>query len=165
MNSHPWKLNKVVLPQHTDHAGIMWHGAYISWLEEARIKALSDAGLSYRRLSLENYEMPVVSLKINYIKAIFHGDEVLLSSYCLPRDGVRWPWKTCFLREGNVVAEARVDLVIMKAVIWKDETLGAEFEIKDIPDDLMEISKKYRQELVETAVEQDEKLSLNHLRF
>ena len=29
-----------------------------------------------------------------------------------------------------------VDLVKMKAVIWKDETLGAEFEVKDIPDDL-----------------------------
>ena len=51
-----------------------------------------------------------------------------------------------------------IDLVKMKAVIWKDETLGAEFEIKDIPDDLKEKAKKYRQELVETAVEQDEKL-------
>ena len=51
-----------------------------------------------------------------------------------------------------------VDLVKMKAVIWKDEKLGAEFEYVDIPSDLKEQSDKYRKELLETAVEQDEKL-------
>ncbi len=51
-----------------------------------------------------------------------------------------------------------VDLVKMKAQIWKNEALGAEWEYKDIPDDLKEIAQKYRTELVEMAVEQDEKL-------
>ena len=51
-----------------------------------------------------------------------------------------------------------IDLVKMKAQIWKNEALGAEWEYKDIPDDLKEISQKYRTELVEMAVEQDEKL-------
>ena len=51
-----------------------------------------------------------------------------------------------------------VDLVKMKAIVWKNEDLGAAWELVDIPDDLKEISNKYRQELVETAVEQDEKL-------
>ena len=51
-----------------------------------------------------------------------------------------------------------VDLVKMKAQVWKNEALGAEWEYKDIPDDLKEISQKYRTELVETAVEQDENL-------
>ena len=51
-----------------------------------------------------------------------------------------------------------VDLVKMKAVIWKDEKLGAEFEYTEIPADLKEQSEKYRKELLETAVEQDEKL-------
>ena len=51
-----------------------------------------------------------------------------------------------------------VDLVKMKAQVWKNEALGAEWEYKDIPEDLKEISQKYRTELVEAAVEQDEKL-------
>ncbi len=51
-----------------------------------------------------------------------------------------------------------VDLVKMKAQVWKNEALGAEWEYKDIPDDLKEISEKYRTELIESAVEQDEKL-------
>ena len=29
MNSKPvWKIEKIVLPQHADHAGVMWHGIY-----------------------------------------------------------------------------------------------------------------------------------------
>ena len=56
-----------------------------------------------------------------------------------------------------------VDLVKMKAILWKDEKLGAEFELVEIPEDLKEISKKYRKELVETAVEQDEKLMEEYL--
>ena len=51
-----------------------------------------------------------------------------------------------------------VDLVKMKAQVWKNEALGAEWEYKEIPEDLKEISQKYRTELVEMAVEQDEKL-------
>ena len=56
-----------------------------------------------------------------------------------------------------------VDLVKMKAQVWKNEALGAEWEYKDIPDDLKEISEKYRTELVELAVEQDEKLMESYL--
>ena len=56
-----------------------------------------------------------------------------------------------------------VDLVKMKAQVWKNEALGAEWEYKDIPEDLKEISNKYRTELVELAVEQDEKLMESYL--
>ena len=56
-----------------------------------------------------------------------------------------------------------VDLVKMKAQVWKNEALGAEWEYKDIPEDLLEISQKYRTELVEAAVEQDEKLMESYL--
>jgi len=56
-----------------------------------------------------------------------------------------------------------VDLIKMKAVLWKDEKLGAEFEYVDIPADLKEQAEKYRKELVETAVEQDEKLMDSYL--
>ena len=51
-----------------------------------------------------------------------------------------------------------VDLVKMKAVIWQNEDLGAKFDVVDIPADLKEKATKYRKELVEAAVEEDEKL-------
>ena len=112
--SQPWKLIKDVLPQHTDHAGVMWHGAYLNWLEEARVTALADAGLSYKDLSDQGFEMPVVSIQINYISSVLHGERVLLESRSLARKLARWPWVTKFLRDGAVVAEARVDLVLVQ---------------------------------------------------
>jgi len=56
-----------------------------------------------------------------------------------------------------------VDLIKMKAVLWKEEKLGAEFEYVEIPNELQEKAKKYRKELLETAVEQDEKLMDDYL--
>ena len=56
-----------------------------------------------------------------------------------------------------------VDLVRMKAVIWQNEDLGAKFDIVDIPEDLKEKSNTYRKELVEAAVEEDEKLMESYL--
>lgn len=49
-----------------------------------------------------------------------------------------------------------VDLVQMRSIVWKDEKLGAEFSYEEIPADLKDKAVKYRQMLVEAAVEQDD---------
>jgi elongation factor G len=49
-----------------------------------------------------------------------------------------------------------IDLVIMKAIIWKDETLGAQFDIVEIPAEMAAQAAEYRSKLVESAVEQDD---------
>ena len=49
-----------------------------------------------------------------------------------------------------------IDLIRMKAVKWDDESLGAKFHDEDIPADLLDLAKKYRETLVEQAVEVDE---------
>ncbi len=49
-----------------------------------------------------------------------------------------------------------IDLVKNKAIVWANEDLGAKYEYTDIPDDLKEVAEKYRSEMVELAVEQDE---------
>src|SRR5208282_284354 len=49
-----------------------------------------------------------------------------------------------------------VDLLRMRAVIWKDETLGAEFEFKEIPAALKDKARQYHEQLVELAVEHDD---------
>ena len=46
----------------------------------------------------------------------------------------------------------------MKALIWHDETLGAEFEVDEIPDELKGEAQEWRDKLVEQAAECDEKL-------
>ncbi len=49
-----------------------------------------------------------------------------------------------------------IDLIKMKAIVWKDENLGAEFEYLDIPEDLADKAAEYRVKMIETAVEQDD---------
>ncbi len=49
-----------------------------------------------------------------------------------------------------------VDLVNNRAIIWKDESLGAEFFYEEIPADLADKAAEYREKLVELAVEQDD---------
>ena len=49
-----------------------------------------------------------------------------------------------------------VDLVEMRAVRWKDESLGAEFVYEDIPADLQDKAQEYREKLIEAAVEVDD---------
>ncbi len=51
-----------------------------------------------------------------------------------------------------------VDLLDMKALIWHDETLGAEFEVDEIPAELKDEAQEWRDKLVEQAAECDEKL-------
>ncbi len=49
-----------------------------------------------------------------------------------------------------------IDLVRMKAVVWKDEAMGAEFEVLDIPAELADEAAEFRVKLVELAVEQND---------
>ena len=59
--------------------------------------------------------------------------------------------------------EGMVDLVQMKEIIWKEESLGAEVEDREIRDDLKAEAEKYRSELIESAVEQDDEVMEQYL--
>ncbi len=56
-----------------------------------------------------------------------------------------------------------IDLVKMKAIIWKEETLGAEYVYTDIPNDMRKQADEYRIKLLETAVEVDNDLLEKYL--
>ena len=56
-----------------------------------------------------------------------------------------------------------VDLVKMKAIYWNEEDMGTTFEEKDIPEDLVELCNKYREQMVEAAAEATEELMDKYL--
>lgn len=56
-----------------------------------------------------------------------------------------------------------VDLMEMKAIIWLEETLGAKYEIVDIPEEYVEKANEWRARMVETIVEKDDELMLKYL--
>ncbi len=49
-----------------------------------------------------------------------------------------------------------VDLISMKAIVWKDETMGAEYVIEEIPENLKKKAEAFRAQLVETIAENDD---------
>ena len=51
-----------------------------------------------------------------------------------------------------------VDLIKMKAILWHDETMGAEYDVEDIPSDLQAECDEWRNKLLEAAAEYDEAL-------
>ncbi|WP_101001052.1 elongation factor G [Helicobacter pylori] len=56
-----------------------------------------------------------------------------------------------------------IDLVQMKAIVWNNETMGAKYDVEEIPSDLLEKAKQYREKLVEAVAEQDEALMEKYL--
>ncbi len=49
-----------------------------------------------------------------------------------------------------------VDLIKMKAILWHDETMGAEYDVEDIPADMMDECDEWRNKLLEAAADYDE---------
>src|SRR5919106_1738688 len=56
-----------------------------------------------------------------------------------------------------------IDLVRMKALVYKDETMGADYDIQDIPAELLDEARVYHEKLVEKVSESDDKLLEKYL--
>ena len=56
-----------------------------------------------------------------------------------------------------------VDLIRMKAIVYKDETMGAEYELEDIPADMEAEAKAYHEKLIEKVSESDDQLLEKYL--
>ncbi len=56
-----------------------------------------------------------------------------------------------------------VDLMDMKAIIWLEETLGAKYEVVDIPEEYLDRAKEWHARMVESIVEKDDELMMKYL--
>ena len=56
-----------------------------------------------------------------------------------------------------------IDLISMKAIVWLEESLGAKFNVEEIPADLLEQAKEYRHKLLEAVVEMDDEVMMEYL--
>ncbi len=56
-----------------------------------------------------------------------------------------------------------VDLVEMRGIVWDDETMGAKYEVIDIPEELKDQAEEYREKLIEAVAETDDELMEKYL--
>ncbi len=103
----------VAHPHLTDYSGDLWHGAYLCWLEEARIDALRQVGLDYATLLNLGCGLPVVELSLNYIRPIGLGHHAVVKSSLLRLDKIRIVFRQTIYRLSpqQKAVEATVTLV------------------------------------------------------
>ena len=66
-----------------DMMGVVWHGTYVKYLEDAREEFGHKYGLSYDRYIKENIFVPIVELKMNYVHPLSYGMKPAVKiTYC-----------------------------------------------------------------------------------
>ena len=81
-----------VHPHHTDYSGAVWHGTYVSWMEEARVESLRSIGIEYADWVSQGWELPVVELSLRYHRAPKMGQSVAVKTRMTASEGVRLVW-------------------------------------------------------------------------
>ena len=116
MYSKPvWKIEKVVLPQHADHAGVMWHGTYFNWLEESRINALLEVGVNYFELTKKGLDLPLINTSIKYKLPLFLGEKIIIESIFNIGKSPKINVRSKFLNDKKqTLTIAEVNLVLIK---------------------------------------------------
>ncbi|MBF2064935.1 MAG: acyl-CoA thioesterase [Calothrix sp. C42_A2020_038] len=78
-----------VYPHHTDYAGVVWHGTYMTWMEEARVEYLRTCGMNYADLVALGCDLLVVELSLRYHRSLRLGTTAILKTRMSELNGVR----------------------------------------------------------------------------
>ena len=79
-------------PHHTDYAGIVWHGTYVAWMEEARVECLRSIGIDFADLVALGCDLPVVEMSLRYHRPIRMGMVAIVKTRMADMEGVRINW-------------------------------------------------------------------------
>ncbi|WP_310485506.1 thioesterase family protein [Chamaesiphon sp. VAR_48_metabat_403] len=83
----------VVHPHHTDYGGVVWHGTYLAWMEEARVTSLKSIGIDFADLVAMGCDLPVVEVSIRYHRALKMGESAIVKTRTIDMEGVRIIWE------------------------------------------------------------------------
>jgi acyl-CoA thioester hydrolase len=78
-----------VYPHHTDYAGNVWHGAYLTWMEQARIECLKSIGVDFTSLVAMGCDLPVVEMSLRYHRALPMGATAVVKCKLQNLNGLR----------------------------------------------------------------------------
>lgn len=79
-------------PHHTDYGGIVWHGSYLAWMEEARVECLRSIGVEFSDLVAMGCDLPVVEVGIRYHRSLLMGEMAIVQTRINDIEGVRIHW-------------------------------------------------------------------------
>jgi len=104
-----------VQPHHTDYGGIVWHGTYITWMEEARVECLRSIGIEFADLVALGCDLPVVELSVRYHRSIQLGMAAVVKTRMTEVTGVRinWDYAIVSVDGEQLYVTAKVTLVAL----------------------------------------------------
>jgi acyl-CoA thioester hydrolase len=110
-----------VYSHHTDYAGVVWHGRYIQWLEEARIEFLQSRGIDFSKLVEMGCNLPVIDLAIRYHQPLRMGMKAIVKTRLTALEGVRLPieYEIRSVDDTSLFISGRVILVAVDMVKGK----------------------------------------------
>lgn len=97
----------------TDQMGVAHHGAYVTWLEEARIEMMRACGVSYRELEAQGVFMPVIDLQIRYRSSVRFDDQVACTTTVQLASPSRLIFSTRVQKDDQLCAEGVVTVAAL----------------------------------------------------
>jgi acyl-CoA thioester hydrolase len=92
VNENWFEYPITVYPHHTDYGGVVWHGAYVTWMEQARIECMKSIGIDFASLVEMGCDLPVVEMSLRYHRALQMGETAVVKCKVQNLDGVRIKW-------------------------------------------------------------------------
>ena len=84
----------------TDKMGIVYHGNYALYLEDARTEFLVEAGYPYKQMEDAGFMSPVVELHVRYGRPLQYGDTVIVRTRVVENKASRTRYAYEIFREG-----------------------------------------------------------------
>jgi acyl-CoA thioester hydrolase len=127
-----------VHPHHTDYGGVVWHGTYLSWMEEARVEALRSLGIEYADLVAMGCELPVVDLSIRYHRSLKMGAEAIIRTRMMEMHGIRINWEYEIQSIDRTVTHVTAQVTLVAVDIIKGKIL------RQLPAEITDALKRTR---------------------
>lgn len=119
-----------------DSMGIVWHGSYVKYFEDAREAFGAKYNLGYLRIFSEGYYAPLVDLDFKFKKPLVYGDSARVEVTYKPVDAA----KICFeyviysLKDNSVIATGNSTQVFLDrdyALLWNNPKFYQDWKLEN----------------------------------
>lgn len=110
----------------TDQMQRLHHGAYVDYLEVARIEMLRDLGISYAELEAQGFALPVIRLNVEYHGAASYDEVVMFETRVQCTSPVRIRFDYELYVKGQKIATAVVELACINIKTFRPTRMPAD---------------------------------------
>jgi acyl-CoA thioester hydrolase len=111
-----------VFPHHTDYGGMVWHGTYLIWLEEARVECLSSIGVDFADFVANGVDLPVVEIKsVKYRYPLRLGQKAIVKTR-MSMEGLKVLWE--YKIESFESGDSKIHMTCLLALAAIDRDTG-----------------------------------------